>query len=509
MATDTHLEEEMKFAVERTFDMPDFRGVVGRSVRKAKRSFRTAYFDTSDLRLWDRGITLRYRSRTTAGPGTWTVKLPEGEAGAMLQRREISWSGAKDEVPPEARELLRGLVRRAGLDQVVEMETTRVPWTLQDHAGRQLAELDYDDVTVVGGPEDGLCYRQIEIERTDEGADERAISAIADMLREAGAEPDDRPKVARALGLTAGRPSRPGAKARRSSTAAGLVQRAISEGVERLLDHDYRLRLHSDDPDSHDVHQARVATRRLRSNLKTLRPLLDPIWVSHSEEELRWMGSVLGAVRDLDVMETSLRSAGNAQQPGPDSLAELLTTLAAERVGAVAGLAEALGSQRYLDLVDRLHAAALQPPLIGGRGNGPRAPRASKVVPKLVSRRWRTIEKRVAAAGKSPSAEELHRIRIAAKNLRYACELSEPVVGQKAGKTAKLAENIQTVLGDYHDASASIDWLTHAGAKGPGPGGFAAGTLIAEHHRRQRKLERRWNHHWAKLSRPASRRWLA
>jgi hypothetical protein len=53
------------------------------------------------------------------------------------------------------------------------METTRLPWILQDRAGHRWAELDFDDVIVAGGPEDGLRYRQIEIERSGEGANAR------------------------------------------------------------------------------------------------------------------------------------------------------------------------------------------------------------------------------------------------------------------------------------------------------------------------------------------------
>ena len=156
----------MKFSVGRPFDLPDLRGVVGQSVRQPEQTFRTAYYDTPDLRLWGRGVSFRFRGRAEGGTGTWTVKLPEPRRGATLDRREISWSGVADEVPAPARDMLHGLIRRADLDQVVAMETTRLSWMLHDHAGHEWAELDFDDVTVSGGPQDGLRYRQIEIERT-------------------------------------------------------------------------------------------------------------------------------------------------------------------------------------------------------------------------------------------------------------------------------------------------------------------------------------------------------
>ncbi len=510
MATDT-LEREMKFSVGPAFDLPDFRNTVARAVRQPEWTLTTTYFDTPDLRLWSRGIVLRFRGRLVDGPGTWTAKLPEPERGPTLNRREISWPGKKDEVPASAHALLRGLVRRADLGLIVEMDTIRLPWSLLDHSGNEWAQLHYDDVTVAGGGQDGLRFRQIEIERTGESADDRAISAMADTLRRAGAKPEAEPKFAKALGLSAKEGASPARRLGQDSTAADVVRHAISAGLDRLLDHDYRLRLYADDPEIVDVHQARVATRRLRSDLKTLRSLLDPVWLRHTEDELRWMGGILGAVRDADVMEGSLGAARQrkATMAGTRGIAELRNHLSAERAAAVVDLDEALRSERYLDLLDRVHAATSNPPLISGSDRAPKPLGAAEMLPPAVNKRWRTLRNRVAAAGGSPSEKQLHSIRIAAKNLRYASELSQPVIGKAAGKTAKLAENIQTVLGDHHDASAAIDWLAQAGRAAAGRSGFAAGVLATEQDRRRRKLAKKWWRRWAKLSQPSSRRWLS
>ena len=58
-----------------------------------------------------------------------------------------------------------------------------------------------------------------------------------------------------------------------------------------------------------DVHQARVAARRLRSNLKTFGRLLDPVWVKHVRSDLKWLSSALGELRDADVLAENLREA--------------------------------------------------------------------------------------------------------------------------------------------------------------------------------------------------------
>jgi len=78
-----------------------------------------------------------------------------------------------------------------------------------------------------------------------------------------------------------------------------LVRASIEKGVERLIKADPFVRL-GDDPEA--VHSARVATRRLRSDLRTFRPILDAPWSEALRAELRWLGELLGRVRDADVL---------------------------------------------------------------------------------------------------------------------------------------------------------------------------------------------------------------
>ena len=57
---------------------------------------------------------------------------------------------------------------------------------------------------------------------------------------------------------------------------------------------DPAVRLDADDA----VHKMRVAVRRLRSTLATYRRLLDRDVTEPLRDELKWLGGVLGAVRD-------------------------------------------------------------------------------------------------------------------------------------------------------------------------------------------------------------------
>ncbi len=189
---------------------------------------RAAYIDTPDFRLWRRGITLRHRLGEGPTSGTWTVKLPERPTGATLDRTELSWPGSRDAMPPEAQRLLRGLVRSAELRQLAELSTVRRPLELHDERGRSWAVLDDDTVTVNGGPRDGLRFRQVELELSDDEAEDQTgkgpsqrLDAVVQVLRDAGARPDDSPKLATALGLAAGSAPGPPVRRRQAQLARG------------------------------------------------------------------------------------------------------------------------------------------------------------------------------------------------------------------------------------------------------------------------------------------------
>jgi CHAD domain-containing protein len=119
------------------------------------------------------------------------------------------------------------------------------------------------------------------------------------------------------------------------------------------------------DRDPEDVHQARVATRRLRSDLRTFRGLVQAAWASELRDELGWLAGILGAVRDRDVLLARLRrrADGLAAASRPRALGVFATpeTARGEARGELLGT---LGGDRYLALVDRLGDAANAPALL-------------------------------------------------------------------------------------------------------------------------------------------------
>ena len=181
-----------------------------------------------------------------------------------------------------------------------------------------MAEVVDDEVSVLEGRRVVDRFREIEVELA-EGAEPADVKPVLDRDRRAWRAAGRRrvTKVARALGP---RPSRlPTSSCREVDAAASSVReviaRAIADSVVRLIEHDAAVRL-GEDPEG--VHQARVATRRLRSHLRTSRSMLERDWCDGLREELGWLGDELGAVRDLDVLEERFRRHGSAL-PGDDA----------------------------------------------------------------------------------------------------------------------------------------------------------------------------------------------
>lgn len=150
--------------------------------------------------------------------------------------------------------------------------------------------------------------------------------------------------------------------------AGEFISAALAPAVRRLDGSETAIRLESD---SEHVHQARVATRRLRSNLRTFAVLLDTHWAGQLRTELDWLAAAFGAVRDREVLrERLLRSAGQLRTDDREPAEALLSRLAAERDCKRAELLIILDSDRYRELLVALQAAVERPALSSAAGPG-------------------------------------------------------------------------------------------------------------------------------------------
>jgi CHAD domain-containing protein len=507
MATKT-AEREVKFDVGPEFALPDLTGVVDDVTQSElpRAELVATYFDTPDRRLLRRGITLRHRYDRAAPSHErqWTLKLPESVGGARLERTELSWPGDVSAIPDEATRLLRAIVRHAQLGPIAELVTSRRRLEIRAPSGERVAEIDDDTVAVVDGPKVGARFREVEVEL--EAEDAAVLDSVVARLAKAGARPGEaKPKVARALGVDANLPTPLIARQRRRDTSlAQVITAAVATGLDRLLEHDLGVRL-SADPEH--VHQARVATRRLRSDLQTFGDVLDPAWNARVRDELRWLGGGLGKVRDADVLAMRLRTqvAEELTEDDLQGFAELEQRLSQQRQGAYAELLAVLDSERYINLLDELTDP---PPFRAGTEEELAMP-AKEAMVRFVRRPWKKLRRAVAKLDDNPTNQELHQIRIKAKRLRYSAEASAVAIGKPARRLAKAAARLQDVLGAHQDAVTAESWLREAAATiTAGPGVFVAGELVTIQRHQQKELRQSWFAAGKSLDAKRLRRWL-
>jgi CHAD domain-containing protein len=496
------LEREVKLGAGPAFHLPDLAGVidgVGVAPPETVR-METVYFDTPDLRLARWGVSLRRR----AGEG-WTLKLSAppatpGKPGAVLERDEITFQGGQ-KPPEEALGVVRAYVRHSELVPVARLSTVRRRVRLVDGSGTRVAEVVDDEVSVRDGRRVAARFREIEVEASGENGVDGIIVPLVTRLRVAGAgAPDPTPKHIRALGPRAIEPPEVAPEPLLpAALAKEVIKYNLAESVANLLQHDPLVRT-GRDPEA--VHQARVATRKLRSNLRTFGPLLDVEWTEPLRSELGWIATGLGAVRDKEVLLERLQERAKSLPSTDNRSASALLHLLEVEIDKLRGeLASDLDSQRYVDLVERLVESAHSPATLPDAEQP-----AATMLPALATTPWRRLRSAVRRLGVAPTDPELHRIRILAKRARYAAEAVAPVAGPDAAAFAKAAAKLQTVLGEHQDSVTSQAWLR--AAKVSGRRAFVAGELIALERIAANEARVAWPRAWQSLDRKKLRDWM-
>ncbi|HEU4841148.1 MAG TPA: CYTH and CHAD domain-containing protein, partial [Ilumatobacteraceae bacterium] len=428
-----------------------------------------------DLRLLRNKIALR--RRTGGEDAGWHLKMQK-TLGQRIEIREPL--GDEDAgVPEPLRKLLTAHVRDRELGRVARLQTKRRVHRLLAPNGAPVAEVADDDVRAET-LDATTQWRELEAELVGEG-DDALLAAVGQRLLDAGARPAEAPsKIARAL---AGRlpPPEAAPAVDSSSTAGEAIAAYLREQGDARIGLDASVRMDVQDA----VHKMRVAARRLRSALATYRRLLDRDVTEPLRGELKWLGGVLGPVRDAEVIRDHLRTELDEQADelvvGPVRQ-RLDGTLGGEHGTAHEQALVELSSPRYLALLDSLERVT---DAIGGGRAGKKAP---KVLAKEVGRAHRRMNRILDQALASPGPEDhlLHEVRKAAKRARYAGESAAPVLGAEATALAERMEEGQEVLGAHQDSVVVRDLLRRLGADADAAGepSFTYGRLHALEERR-------------------------
>ena len=176
--TSAHREVELKFRVTGAFTLPDFTEVPGVSRVATRPTFTMSnvYYDTSDLRLFRWGITLRRRA---GGPDEgWHLKLPVQGAGEGV--RDEMREPLSDAMPASLARLVTAFARTAPLVPVAALQTERTPRVLFDRAGAAAIEIVDDSVSVMEGERVATRFREIEAEALSDPADADLLLHVID-----------------------------------------------------------------------------------------------------------------------------------------------------------------------------------------------------------------------------------------------------------------------------------------------------------------------------------------
>jgi CHAD domain-containing protein len=186
--------------------------------------------------------------------------------------------------------------------------------------------------------------------------------------------------------------------------------------------------------------------------------VLDRAWSEPLREELRWIGDLLGRVRDGDVLAELVTEHADRLRPGQHARAiSLVRQIEDQRARDQEILLEAMNSPRYAALLDRLIDGARAP---RGRmdlhGESARLDRAAT---RLVRKPWKRLRNQIRRLPATPPDSDLHEVRKRAKQVRYAMEAVAPVLGKPARRAAKRLAALQDTLGDHHDAVVAAEWI--------------------------------------------------
>ena len=266
----------------------------------------------------------------------------------------------------------------------------------------------------------------------------------------------------------------------RPQSLADLIGGYLAEQCTVIIDAEPQLRA-----GENVVHVTRVAVRRLRSTIRVFDELFDAAQAGLLEEELVWWAGLLGAVRDLDILQASLSERIGGLPPelvlGPVE-STIQTEIATQRKIGMDAVIAAMDSEHYRKLIVLVEAWRSNPPFTD------EAAAPAEEVGRYVKRAEQKVNKRLAAAVAAREVEEdgdelFHRARKAGKRHRYAVEASVPLWGSKAEKVVAARKDLQDVLGHHQDRIVQGAFLRELGARlgaRSGQNGFTYGVLYSE-----------------------------
>jgi CHAD domain-containing protein len=226
---------------------------------------------------------------------------------------------------------------------------------------------------------------------------------------------------------------------------------------ETMLAHENGTRLGEDNEELHDM---RVSVRRQRTALRILKPYYAKQIRKYFFKELRFLGSRLGSVRDLDVFMEKLDKNLPKDHDSMDKegMGFIRTYWNGQRESARSILIAYLDNSRYSTLLKDYRDFLTH----HSDSHFTMTPKIPKELPKLLNGLFATVESFNTAISSDVDLESLHLLRIEFKRLRYTLEFFYSVLEPEPDVLIKMIKSNQDHLGDLNDTRFAISFLNKA-----------------------------------------------
>lgn len=464
-----------------------------RKSRKTNRIVST-YYDTEDLRLRRRDLTLRVRQK--AGKREQTVKSTGTSEAGMFARQEwtVPLEGKKPNLTliesPTVRNRM-GLILPQELVPLFKTDVKRTTILVEHTIGpgdTARVELAFDQGRVVAGKKsDKISELELELVQ---GTTTALLDLAKSLSRQIPTVLSLSSKVSRGFNLATGSHpiATPAAKiplSKRYSIEEAMVH-ILRPSLGQLLDNRSAAICGKD---IEGVHQARVAIRRILSALILFKDYLSGAQTDAIKRDVRWLIDTLGEARDLDVFIDEVLMAVSHDRPKDGDLTVVLKTAKKARSAAYRKVRSALSSKRYTAAMLEISAWIEQR---SWRDHVPQnqldAP-ITQISSKLLSKRHNKVLKLGKNFADMPT-EERHEVRIGLKKMRYASEFFAALYPPSRAKPYIAAmRELQNALGLANDIAtaetltAMLVRLTRRGTKDAAAIRLGVGKVLGWHTR--------------------------
>lgn len=431
------------------------------------------FLDTCDWRLWRAGSVLELAE----GPEHTSCRLLDRVSAVVAATARVTGAPRFSTDLPQGvlRKRVAKLIKSRALTELVQVRRVRRSWDQSDPLGKILCRVVLEEHTLLEARASAALPGQLRVVpvRGYAGAGKRLDEALRARV---SIKPANKPVLATALEHLGRAPLDTVVEMPRLSSAA-TIESALKDTLRAFTKSlEINAPLVVRDIDAECLHEFRVAVRRIRSLISRFKKVVPE--ATAFADDFRWLGTVTGPLRDLDVYLIEFptyqaRVSSHTRQ----HLRPLRKFLAERRQDALSEVARALVSDRFETFLSRWNA------YLHERSDSS-SPLSQNPVIEVAYREIRRCYKTVIRDGRriddSSPASELHDLRKRCKKLRYLLETFRTLAReQEVEHLIRELKKLQDVLGTFQDLEVHVDYLASVGESISGSGAGRAPTLMA------------------------------